>query len=162
MLVQRRRRWDDAVQMLYKYLCLRGSEAVENVFSYSLKYWIKHADCLFSFHLPSLPWIYWWDQWSLPNTLNNIGSLKRTLQYHYQACRWILSFRARILVKVTIYRRLLIGRDGHLSRRTDITPRFSQCIVLAGKHVLRRKMLSPCLIEDNDNWHRFSARATQA
>ena len=28
----------------------------------------------------------------------------------------ILRFRARILVQVTIYRRLLIGRDGHLDQ----------------------------------------------
>ena len=27
-----------------------------------------------------------------------------------------LDFRARILVQVTIYRRLLIGRDGHLDQ----------------------------------------------
>ena len=31
------------------------------------------------------------------------------------ALRWQL-FRSRILVQVTIYRRLLIGRDGHLDQ----------------------------------------------
>ena len=29
---------------------------------------------------------------------------------------WRLDARARILVQVTIYRRLLIGRDGHLDQ----------------------------------------------
>ena len=49
----------------------------------------------------------------------------QSLQYMYVCCSGILSTssvghqnnaRARILVQVTIYRRLLIGRDGHLDQ----------------------------------------------